>query len=593
MNWLLGCTCFSFLYICGCTSPGVKLETDRHINSIASQGLIAGKDVPPPVTRSYQLPPPRAQGKPDTYSVVVNNVKVQDLLFALARDAKVNLDIHPGISGVVTLNALDQTLPQLLTRIGKQVDMRFELDGPNLSVMPDSPFLRNYKIDYVNLARDTTSLVAVSSQIGATGSGAGATSAAGSGSFAKIESSSKNRFWDSVVQNVKDLLQETDKVFPAGAQEKTVESAATQKIISLPIPSSSSQSKETGSKGGDTETTTVKVEKTVSFREAASVIANAETGVLSIRATSRQHEKVQEFLSKVMNSAKRQVLVEATIAEVQLTKNYQQGIDWSVLNVFDTGLRIIQKAVGAISGPSSTLLELGHDSKGGNFTSAVKLLESFGTVKVLSSPKLSVMNNQTAIMKVVDDNIYFTYEIKETEATQTTAGKTTITSTLHSVPVGLVLTITPQIGDDDSVTLSMRPSLSRVIGQKEDPSIQFVQGGATVRNTIPIIRAREFDSVMRVSNGNVAVMGGLMEDLLDNNDDTVPGVGSLPLIGGLFQNRNDSKSKTELVIFVRPTVITSNSAENGFAAYRSQLPGADFFVENNGPASFTLPGAAP
>lgn len=126
--------------------------------------------------------------KAETYSVVVNNVQVRDLLFALARDAKVNVDIHPGIAGVVTLNAIDQTLPQLLTRISKQVDMRFEMDGPNLSVMQDSPFLKHYKVDYVNMSRNVTGTVSTNSQI-ATGtqsasgsSGTGVTGTAGGSS---------------------------------------------------------------------------------------------------------------------------------------------------------------------------------------------------------------------------------------------------------------------------------------------------------------------------------------------------------------------------------------------------------------------------
>ena len=99
---------------------------------------------------------PKAATRPETYSVVVNNVRVQELLFALARDARLNVDIHPDITGTVTLNAIDQTLPQLLTRIARQVDMRYEMDGQNLAVMRDTPFLRIYRVDYVNMARDAT-----------------------------------------------------------------------------------------------------------------------------------------------------------------------------------------------------------------------------------------------------------------------------------------------------------------------------------------------------------------------------------------------------------------------------------------------------
>jgi type II secretory pathway component GspD/PulD (secretin) len=112
--------------------------------------------IPPPVGRLVMPPPPKPTPRAERYTVVVNNVAVRELLFAVARDAKVNVDIHPGIQGNVTLNAVDQTLPQILARIAKQVDMRFELDGANLAVMPDTPYLRSYKIDYVNIARSAS-----------------------------------------------------------------------------------------------------------------------------------------------------------------------------------------------------------------------------------------------------------------------------------------------------------------------------------------------------------------------------------------------------------------------------------------------------
>src|SRR5262245_5375120 len=165
--------------------------------------------IPPPAQAVPAPPKPRPTVRPETYSVVVNNVNVRELLFALARDAKVNVDIHPGITGSVTLNALDQTLPQLLDRIARQVDMRYELNGPNLLVMPDSPYLRIYKIDYVNIERATQGQVSVSSEIvgqtavgGAAGASGGGAAGAGGGqntSRIQVQNRSVNRFWDTLV----------------------------------------------------------------------------------------------------------------------------------------------------------------------------------------------------------------------------------------------------------------------------------------------------------------------------------------------------------------------------------------------------------
>ena len=172
----LGATLMSLL-LAACMAPTPRQPLDGHISSETSPPPGSGA-IPAPVQQTLALPKPRALPKAETYSVVVNNVQVKDLLFALARDAKVNVDIHPGITGVVSLNAINQTLPQLLTRISKQVDMRFELDGPNLAVMPDSPFLKHYKVDYVNMARTVTGTVSTNTQIN-TNQPAGASGAAG------------------------------------------------------------------------------------------------------------------------------------------------------------------------------------------------------------------------------------------------------------------------------------------------------------------------------------------------------------------------------------------------------------------------------
>ncbi|HYS57905.1 MAG TPA: secretin N-terminal domain-containing protein, partial [Burkholderiales bacterium] len=302
-----------FVLVLGACAHAPIPQSDTHLR--AEEPAPSGT-VPAPIQVSTILPKPRPTQRPETYSVVVNGVKVQELLFALARDAKLNIDVHPGITGTVTLNAIEQTLPQLLSRISKQVDMRWELDGPNLIVMPDSPYLHIYRIDYLNMERTSTGTVGVSSQIGTgggTAGGGGAGAAGGTGgnsSSTTVRNTSDNKFWATLEKNIKDILHETDKVLPTGAPQPTLVQALTGAPGTAPPPPTAPN---------------------VSFREAASVIVNAEAGLVIVRATSRQHEKIQEFLDQVLANAKRQVLIEATIAEVQLNNQYQQGIDWSAL----------------------------------------------------------------------------------------------------------------------------------------------------------------------------------------------------------------------------------------------------------------------
>jgi hypothetical protein len=227
----------------------------------------------------------------------------------------------------VTLNAIDQTLPQLLTRIARQVDMRFEMDGPNLVVMPDSPYLKNYRVDYVNIARDVIGTVSTSTQISTSALTTGGGGAAGTGNTSRIQIDNKsmNRFWESLEKNLKDLLHETDKVFPEGSTETVTEQSASQSTTGTGAPPADAAARVgqivqtlagSPNPAAVLQNTGATVVKHMTFREAASVIANPEAGVITVRATARQHEKVQEFLDRVMSGARRQVLIEATIIEV-------------------------------------------------------------------------------------------------------------------------------------------------------------------------------------------------------------------------------------------------------------------------------------
>ncbi|MGE5027406.1 MAG: pilus (MSHA type) biogenesis protein MshL [Betaproteobacteria bacterium] len=559
-------------------------------------------NIPKPVQQTTTIPTPKAALKAETYSVVVNNVAVQELLFALARDAKVNIDIHPGIEGNVTLNALNQTLPQLLNRIAKQVDMRYELDGPNLVVMPDTPFIKQYKVDYINMSRDAASNVSIATQIATSGTGmiGGTSGGAGIGtgtgnnnSTTSLTNKSNNRFWETLVQNVKDIPRETDKVLPDGSSETTTVQDSSQTTTGTGTPPVSTKSGKgysatvsiaaSPNPAALTNTGTTTVRRTT-FREAASVIANPENGLLGVRATSRQHERIQEFLDQIMTSAKRQVLIEATVVEVQLSDKYQQGINWTSLRTNPTtGFNLNQGQIGALPsgvsiGTSPGIFTLGYanpTSRIGNIAATIQLLESFGNVKVLSSPKISVLNNQTALLKVVDNKVYFTIEVNITPATTTSAQLITYSTTVHTVPVGFVMSVTPQIDETDTVTINVRPSISRITGYIKDPSPPLATAG--VESVVPEIQTREMESILKVTSGQVAVMGGLMQDSVNNLKDAIPGLSKLPAIGDAFSYRNEASTKSELVIFLRPIVIKEASLDGDYKDYRSFLPNESTF----------------
>jgi general secretion pathway protein D len=597
------------LSVAACSSRPPAQTSTSHLRAEDARGTPA--IIPPLVPHILPLPRPLPAPKTETYSVVVTNVRIQDLLFALARDARINVDIHPGLTGSVTLNAIDQTLPQILSRLARQTDMRFEFDGPNLMVMPDSPFLRTYRIDYVNLSRNVSGTVSTNTQIAT--SGAGSTQAANSGmtaglssggnvSATRIENASRNQFWESVEKNLRDLLRETDKILPEGSSETITENLETTSTTGTGIAATNTGSNSRNRSRNNQQpaglaaspnpaamqnTSTTVVHK-ATFREAASVIANRETGVVTVRATGRQHEKVREFIDEVMSAARRQVLIEATIVEVSLGDTYRQGIEWSRVLTSGTRFGITGPSLGTSAGNTLNPFSLAYKSADG-IDSTVKLLEGFGTVKVLSSPKLSVLNNQTAAIKVVEEYVYFNVKADTTQSANTGA-LTTVTTTPQAVSVGLVMTVTAQISENDEIILNVRPTISSISDFRRDPNPNIP---STIANLVPQIRTREIESILRIENGETAILGGLMEDRIDYKTGRIPLISAIPLLGELFTNRDNAIQKTELVIFLRPVVVREPRLVAATAHLRERLPDDGFFNDQPRPGKRNFPAPLP
>lgn len=270
-------------------------------------------------------------------------------------------------------------------------------------------------------------------------------------------------------------------------------------------------------------------------------------------------------------------MIEATIVEVTLNDGYQQGINWTQL-ASGGSVNFIGDAL------TKNAFNLSY-TKSGNPDALVTMLDTFGNTKVLSSPRLSVMNNQTALLKVVENYVYFS--VKADTTTTANVGTTTAyTTTPQSVSVGLVVSVTPQISDSDSVTLNVRPTITSVAREVQDPNPDLKKNA--ISNLVPVIRTREIESVMRVASGNIAILGGLMEDKIDYQNQRVPLLGQIPLAGELVTNRNNASKKTELVIFLRPIVIKDASLEGDYANMRSYLPGDRFFAQPNEAQPFNI-----
>ncbi|MGR9093381.1 MAG: pilus (MSHA type) biogenesis protein MshL [Gammaproteobacteria bacterium] len=511
----------------------LPINVPGHLDS-SDVGSQAG--IPAVVAHTPFIPPPQPVPESERYTVVVNDVPVRELLFALARDAEVNVDIHPSIAGSVTLNAIDQTLTQILDRIANQVDLRYVMNGDTVLISADEPYFRTYNVGYVNLSRDVETNVNVAVQVATTGEGGGGggSTSGDNTSQTRLKSTSYNRFWETLNANIVAIIADAGEARGNGLSDN--------------------------------------------------VVVNAEAGLINVKATARNHELVQGFIDRVLRNARRQVMIEATIVEVTLNDQYQAGVDWRVLLDEDkSGFGANSDLLGAVtdgvidSAISSFVFGYRDPDKNGRAIDiTVRLLREFGDTKVLSSPRMMALNNQTAMLKVVEELIYFDIEVENRDGTNQAAARTFVDTDVKSVPVGIVMAVTPQISDNSEITLTIRPSISEKIGDAIDPGPQLngsqTQSGETVTNLVPIIRVREMESVLRLNNGQIAVLGGLMQDTIQTADRSVPGLSKIPFFGEMFfDTQENSSKKTELVIFLRPVVVNDPSLETDLKGYQQFL----------------------
>jgi len=529
---------YSFLMLTAC-APAPIILSDNHIQQTAGP---SGQ--PLPILRTAPLPTPPAQSKQeDVFTVVVNNVPIRELLFAIARDAHVDIDIAEGINGQATLNAIDKTFEQILERISQQANIRYSVESGVVRIVKDTPFLKHYDVSYVNLARTSQSTIAISTEVASTGGSEGS-SKVGNTSTTSIDNKSAHQFWQTTVDNVRAILLENENI----AAAMVGDTALTSGTITP-------ESTEAG------------------VRQASRVIASPESGILSVFASQKQQYVVEKYLKLALAGVKRQVFIEATIVEVDLNDDYQAGVDWSrLVQVGESGFSFSQALLGAnlAASPVTTLTYSDVGSKY-NVNATVKLLNQFGNAKVLSSPKLMVLNNQTALLKVVDNRVYFTVTV-ETDTADNVVNKTFETE-IHTVPVGLVMSVTPYVSPENMITLNVRPTISRILQFVKDPNPELANSG--VESLIPEISVREIESMLRVKNGDVAVIGGLMQDTRKYSTDGIPGLSKVGSLGDLFSYRDNEMSKSELVIFLKPMVAEEPSLNGQFAKYKKFLSKQD------------------
>lgn len=445
------------------------------------------------------------------FSLDVVNVPVKEILYALLRDAGVEADIHPALHDKISLVAKNQTVPELLQRIKAMTDIRVRQEAGRLIIEPDRPYTQRYALDYLNIQRALTLRTRISSSLlhHSAHTGRGNDSDNNTSSLA-LQAEQENRLWPRLKGSLCQIL--------------------------LSMPSRWHQPDCANDKA-----------------ESRDIVLYPEVGLLVVNATDRQHVQISALLQEVTQCAKRQVLIEATIVEVELDEHHEAGVDWSLLmsNGVSAGGKFL---AGNLAMPPFVFLA--RDEKY-QLQGLIKALETFGSARVLSSPRIVALNNQAAILKVVNEEVYFTLQVKEAFNRHGEIQKHEFESQLHTVPVGLVLNVTPQIGATGSVALHVRPSITSIGGYKEDPAVSLyaARHKVTVKSQVPVLQIREFDSMLSIPDQHVAILGGLIRDELHREEEGIPWLRRIPVLKWLFQHQSRRTRKSELIVLLRPQIV--------------------------------------
>lgn len=483
---------------------------------------------------------------------VTDDVPIRDVLLEMTRLADMELEMAPGIKGGIILRVHKKPFSQVMERIAQLANLRYEIYGDVLKVEADMPYVRHYGVDFMNMSRSTTGSISINTSVLSAGSGGGGESLS-TGSDSTIEQQSESDLWEALEESIRSILA---SVGPP-PKELTEEGSANGMPPEMSFFNANNPSNPEMAMGGGSN----------NLPKGVFYVINRQGGLLTIAGTQRQHREVAMFLEDLRRTSTAQVLIEAKIVEVNLSDEYRSGIDWNALFGKDTLAKFNSSTLGTIdSNPVTEFFSFALNRRFGNIElkSAVNLLERFGATRTLSSPRINALNNQQAVLTFAENQVYFSLNIEREEET-TSAGtqeKVTIESEINTVPIGLILTLQPSINlETGEVTMTIRPTLSRVTKQVDDPAVSYAVASiqdanvGNIKSQIPVVEVRELDSMLKVRSGDVMVIGGLMEERTQNQDTGVPFFSSIPYVGNAFKKVEKVTDLVEMVIFIKATII--------------------------------------
>lgn len=497
----------------------------------------------PDVSNILAAPPSLADSLPDKLISlsITEDVPLKDVLIELSRLADVDMEIDPTIDGGIILRVTDRPFKSVINRVAKLGGLRYSVEDRIVRIERDTPYKVDYKVDFLNIKRDTSSTTSVDTQSLSSSATGDSDSSGASGSNSTITAESEGDVWPSVKLALVNILKFTEK------------SHMTANNISE----------------DDSEINTDDI-----------LQLNQQAGVISVIGTQRQHEQIASYLKETQRTSSAQVLIEAKVVEVILDKEYRSGIDWGSLNSHSLGLEVKGKFDGGVSSTADFFTLSASSGKKG-LSTAISFTEKFGVTKTLSSPRVNAIHNQQAVLSFTTQQVFFELEVVEESVDDGAGGTSTtanVTSEIKTVPVGVILNLQPSINlDTQEVTMHVRPTLSTISSFESDPATDIILARQTnvneitIENNIPIIETRELDTILKIKSGNIMVIGGLMKNETGSTDVGVPYAGRVPFLGNLFKSKVQTNVVTETIIFIKATIVPTHG---------NNIPGSDKRIYN-------------
>lgn len=436
------------------------------------------------------------------YTLVMAGADARELFLSLARENDFNLVLSPEVSGAVTMDIKEATAEELMDEVCGMLGCRAVFGGNTVRVTPEKRVTRVFPVDYLLTGRTGTgSLMASTSTSGGGGGAGSATSSSESQSTNTVVTEEKGDFWGGLAEEIGALL-----------------SAGTGKVV-----------------------------------------VNRTSGTVTVTDYMANVEQVERYLRMIEARVRTGVVIETRIMEVTLDDSTKYGIDWTALPDLSSlslsgGLTGGATAAQGLS-TGSTTFRLGV--AGSKFDAFLDAQAQAGNLNVLSAPKVSTLNNQKAIIRIGRQDVFFRAVV--TPASTTSAAFTTYTP--DSVTEGIILSVTPQVGQDGRIMLAIHPTITEKVGTAVAPD----------NNTAPILDVRETNTVVTVADGETVFIGGMMQERTQETVNSVPLLGDIPYLGALFRRNEQIKKKTELVILISPRVVRSGEGAEIAAQERERL----------------------